>query len=300
MASSWLSGSVSDVTPEGFQPPVQRVSVLPTDLKPRMAVPPGSAVVRRPGEPAPGPLLPAYMPPPAVEPPTEAEARSALAGAQQAKRDAEAAVAASEAAYGRASRHLADCLDTAASYDSLDAEIATHTANALRSGKVLLQDEALRTRVIQRDQAYAALGAARAAEATLSAELSAAKASLTTATDRHEGALRNVLFCEAGRIAERFVELKKEADNLAATAAGVWASLAVRGVIHQRQGQLAPPPALREAEVHAKDKTAAVAQWRLAAEALRADPSAVVEIKVEDVQPPPAPERHKPPPELRR
>jgi hypothetical protein len=277
---SWERGSVGPVTEQGFQPPVERIAEpMSSSFTPRMAELPPS--VHRFGvDPAPAPVVI----PPAPQPPSEAEARASLAVAQDIKRDADALVTAAEAAYLRATQHLADCIDEVASYDDLDGEVAAFTAAALRSGEGrprVDQDEALRGKIAARDQAHATLAAARGAEATLAEELEAARAAAKDAAAAHEFAVRDALFAEAAKLGEKYVEAQRAADALAATAAGAWDALAdARGMV---RGKFVTPPAVQAARTQAGKRVAAVEQWRKAADALRADSTAVVEIAVEQL-----------------
>jgi hypothetical protein len=226
---------------------------------------------------------PPVVMPPAPAPPTEAEARRVLAERQQVKREADAALQAAEAAYLRARQHLALCIDDAAGFDTLDAEIAAFTAAQLRSGEGRPRhdhDETHRARIAARDQARAALSTARAAEATLATELDAARTAATDAASPHEFAVGNVLLCEAAKVGLRYLDALHQTNTLAATTVGVWDALA------GASGFVMPRPVEAAIAFAGLNRVSAVEQWKRAADQLRADASAVVTIEPEPLPPP--------------
>ena len=228
--------TVDDAARSSWLTPVEQ---RPAPLPRMAALPPGVRIMGR------DPPTPRIEIPKATEPPSEAEARQTLMERQREKHDADAALAAAQAAYQRATKHLADAIDAVASYDNLDAEIVEATAAALRSGdgrpRIEASDE-LRGRIAARGEAQAGLSAARAAEQQLAAEQAQARTVATDAATAHEFAIRDVLAVEANKLAERYLEVLSDAHAFAATAAGLWDAVAdANGLVRGSFGPAARP-----------------------------------------------------------
>jgi hypothetical protein len=223
-------------------------------------------------------------PPP---PPSETELRSELAGRLAEEREAQEAHDRTHGAYQCAQAHLQTRKQELTSFDDLDAESLEHMVEALRRGDDAELPTGLQDKVVARERARMSFAAADAALLRFADELHAARNELTARTQAVNKAVVPLLGVTAAvgfvrdiREYEEQIRRKQSLllgyDRLAAAA------------------DSAMPESVRDYHFdNLRGRIGTAEQfsvWQTAANTLRADPQAQVEI-ADPPHPPPPPER---------
>jgi hypothetical protein len=262
---------------DSFSPvPVQRapeVRIVETPGGRVGATPPGVERARQIGEE--GPAIEPPKPPPV--PPTEQELRTALKLAIEAQQAANVRLASAMEASERGKRKLANVAVRASDFQDVEKAIVEATVAAMRAGDEAEVPQALLDQRKARDLAMADRYAAEAALAILTADLAQAQADATQAKRATDGAIAGLLgLLQAGPLAARHESLMDEARALRRRLAG----------FDRYCTGVAPLPGsvvmLLRSHPDTPRGPVDVSAWRTAAEALRADPDARIEITVEE------------------
>jgi hypothetical protein len=221
----------------------------------------------------PGVFAPGFQPP---EPPvpTEEQLRSRLIDALEVQRQADDRLAAAKAAHDRAEAHRERCESALQSFAGLDNEIAEETIAQLVGDAARVELSAsMQASVADRDRARISFAASVRAAEELTRDHHSAREVAIEAGRRADELIAAVLVTPAVRIAERHAGLLAEASacadllqafNQFAANRHVSLPLSVRKVLGSDSAALA----------RRRDQSA----WCAAADALRQDPMAIVEI----------------------
>jgi hypothetical protein len=222
--------------------------------------------------------------PPAPAPPTEADLRDRLADAVHAQRLTDETAARAEQAHERAEQNRQDCQRRVAEFVSLDHDLSEAVAGALRTGgDPAAARAAFAPKLDARAQAQADAIAAEDAVTTLRGERAQAAKKAGDATREADVLAAKVLTFAAVRIAGEIQQLQAQIRqrrrallgyDRATTPFAIGFPLLVR----QTLGEVNPQEVLQSDP----------APWKLAAQALKNDPLAEVEIALPPIPAAPA------------